>query len=89
MSSPPNFTTVLPRLVATYETGRLVPFIGSGMSQRTCTDWATFIHQLENAVGGKKAARLDSKTPREVLIGRANNAVRTLKLVRRERLRRP
>ena len=80
MSSPPNFTTVLPRLVATYETGRLVPFIGSGMSQRTCTDWATFIHQLENAAGGKKAARLDSKTPREVLIGRANNAVRTLKL---------
>ena len=80
MSSAPKFETVLPRLIATYETGRLVPFIGSGMSQRTCTDWATFIRQLESAAGGKKAARLDSKTPREVLIGRANNAVRTLKL---------
>jgi SIR2-like domain len=80
MSSAPKFETVLPRLIATYESGRLVPFIGSGMSQRICTDWATFIRQLENASGGAKAARLDSKTPREVLIRRANNAVRTLKL---------
>ena len=28
-----------------------MPFIGSGMSLRTCTDWPTFIKKLETATG--------------------------------------
>ena len=79
MSSDPPFETILPRLVATYEIGRLVPFIGSGMSRQTCTDWATFIRQLEDAGGCAEAAAIESDTPRDVLIRRANKAVRTLK----------
>jgi hypothetical protein len=75
----PDFETLLPRLVATYEAGRLVPFIGSGMSRRTCTDWPTFIQALETASGQSELSPLDSTTPRDVLIRRANSAVRTLK----------
>lgn len=75
----PNFETLLPRLVATYETGRLVPFIGSGMSRRACTDWPTFVEALETATGHSKTPRLHSRTARDVLIRRANDAVRILK----------
>ena len=75
----PDFETVLPRLVATYETGRLVPFIGSGMSRPTCTDWPTFIAALESAADQSEPSPIDSQTPREALIRRANSAVRTLK----------
>jgi hypothetical protein len=74
-----DFETLLPRLVATYEAGRLVPFIGSGMSRRTCTDWPTFVGTLETATGESGLSPLDSTTPRDVLIRRANRAVRTLK----------
>jgi hypothetical protein len=74
-----DFDALLPRLVATYEAGRLVPFIGSGMSRPTCTDWPTFIRALEAATGRSEKARLDSKTPRDVLVRRANRAVRSLK----------
>ncbi len=78
-----NFETLLPRLVATYEAGRLVPFIGSGMSLRTCTDWPTFIKKLETATGQselspRKNDKRRSPSPDE-LIRRANSAVRTLK----------
>jgi hypothetical protein len=79
----PDFETLLPRLVATYEAGRLVPFIGSGMSRPICTDWPTFIGALERATTQSGADPLDSNTPRDVLIRRANSAVRTLK--RRDR----
>lgn len=77
--SLPNFETVLPRLVATYEAGRLVPFIGSGMSRNTCTDWATFVQKLEKASGKCDLPSLDHTASREQLIRRANIAVRTLK----------
>ena len=78
-----TFETLLPRLVATYEAGRLVPFIGSGMSLRTCTDWPTFIKKLETATGQselspRKSDKSRSPSPDE-LIRRANSAVRTLK----------
>jgi hypothetical protein len=75
----PDFETLLPRLVATYEAGRLVPFIGSGMSRPICTDWPTFIGALERATTQSGADPLDSNTPRDVLIRRANSAVRRLK----------
>ena len=74
-----DFETVLPRLVATYEAGRLVPFIGSGMSLRACTDWSTFISGLERAVPMEGMKPIGRSTPRDELIRRANNAVGALK----------
>lgn len=47
----PDFETLLPRLVATYGQGRLVPFVSSGMSRRACTDWPTLIASLEASAG--------------------------------------
>jgi hypothetical protein len=72
---------VLPRLVAAYEAGRLVPFIGSGMSRRTVTDWVTFVRKLEEGAGISEDAKpgVDTPPPREDLIRRANRAVRVLK----------
>jgi len=75
----PDFDTLLPRLTATYEQGRLVPFVGSGMSRRACADWPTLITSLEASAGLPKGADLDNDSARDVLIRRANNAVRTLK----------
>jgi hypothetical protein len=74
----PDFDTVLPRLVATYESGRLVPFIGSGMSAQVCKAWPAFIEGLEKA-SDIPGPPLDADTPREVLVRRANLAVRKLK----------
>ena len=74
-----DFETVLPRLVSTYEAGRLVPFIGSGMSVRACTDWWTFISKLEAAVSNERRSAINNSTPRDELIRRANSAVRMLK----------
>jgi hypothetical protein len=71
---------VLPRLAASYEAGRLVPFIGSGMSRRTCTDWETFVRNLERRANvSEETAAAGAAPSREALIRRANNAVRVLK----------
>ena len=75
----PDFDTLLPRLVSAYEQGRLVPFVGSGMSRRACSDWPTLIASLEASAGVGDGAGLDGDTARDVLVRRANNAVRTLK----------
>jgi hypothetical protein len=50
-----SFTEILPRLAATYEAGRLVPFLGSGMSVPACTDWSSFVHGLECEASGQEA----------------------------------
>ena len=75
----PDFDTLLPRLASAYEQGRLVPFVGSGMSRRACSDWPTLIASLEVSAGLGDGAGLGNDAPRDVLIRRANNAVRTLK----------
>jgi hypothetical protein len=72
-------TRVLPRLVATYESGRLVPFIGAGMSRPACTDWPGLVRKLEAKAGLPDAPPLGDKTPSDEIIRRGNNAVRTLK----------
>ena len=74
-----NFETVLPRLLASYEAGRLVPFIGSGMSRTVCTDWPTFVYRLEVAASGPGVAAPEEGAARDALIRRANNAVRALR----------
>jgi len=40
---------VLSRLVWSYERGRLVPFIGAGLSHPACRLWCPFVKQLEKA----------------------------------------
>jgi len=75
----PDFDTLLPRLVSAYEQGRLVPFVGSGMSRRACSDWPTLIASLEASARVGDGTGLDGDTARDVLVRRANNAVRTLK----------
>ena len=44
-----TFAEVLPRIVALYESGRLVPFIGAGMSMPNCRGWEALIVRLEAA----------------------------------------
>jgi hypothetical protein len=74
----PTFDDILPRLVASYECGRLVPFIGSGMSIPACVDWKTLVENLEGtaaADGERERPRADSSAD---LVRRANAAVRKL-----------
>jgi hypothetical protein len=71
-----EFEEVLPRLVAAYETGRLVPFIGSGMSRPLCADWQGFIRGLEEQAG---VAISTAETKSEELVQRANFAVERLR----------
>ena len=65
------------RLIATYEAGELVPFLGAGMSVPSCADWPGFIDGLEQRA---EISTADSDTDPAALIRRANRAVRTLKL---------
>ncbi|MFN8058332.1 MAG: SIR2 family protein [Vicinamibacterales bacterium] len=73
------FENILPRLVAAYEVGRLVPFIGSGMSVPACAGWERFARCLEvEAYGDAARASWRGVSPEEI-IRRANRAVRSLK----------
>jgi hypothetical protein len=72
-----EFEQALRRLIATYEAGELVPFLGAGMSVPSCTDWPLFIRGLERRAE-IAAGKVD--TDPAALIRRANRAVRTLKL---------
>ena len=66
-----QFAQMLPRLVAAYEKGLLVPFIGAGMSVDVCTDWPYFIYALEDRVekpdstSGHRNARIRAKVESE------------------------
>ncbi|HLL53044.1 MAG TPA: SIR2 family protein [Myxococcaceae bacterium] len=44
-------TAFLRQLVSTYKTGRLVPFLGAGMSRPACPDWGGFVEALEKRAG--------------------------------------
>lgn len=74
-----TFEDVLPRLVLACEGGRLVPFIGAGMSRKACTDWPGLISRLEKRAGITADTELTSDTPTAELIRRANTAVRRLR----------
>jgi hypothetical protein len=73
-----DFAQVLPRLVGDYESGRLVPFVGSGMSVGACTNWQTMIERLERSAFRRTQGSSGRPDPKE-LIERANNAVRALR----------
>jgi hypothetical protein len=71
------FSTVLPRLISAYEQGRLVPFIGAGLSVPACRLWEPFVTELEKQAGGEPPA-VDDKRP-DALIMRANRAIGRLR----------
>jgi SIR2-like domain len=86
-----KFTDILPRLVAAYESGRLVPFIGSGMSIPAAASWKGLVENLEREAdvhiqikptsdSNPKRTQNCKPDPRpEELIRRANAAVRSLR----------
>lgn len=74
-----HFQQLLPRLVAAYERGRLVPFIGSGMSMPVAPSWKALIIGLEEAAGIPPSTRDEDNRP-EGLVRRANKATRKLRL---------
>ena len=59
-------------LCAAYDRGRLVPFIGSGMSIPTCTSWGNFVRKLEEQCG------IEASGPD--LIQRASRAMQRVRL---------
>src|SRR5262245_32353095 len=44
----PDFNSILPLLVTSYQQGRLVPFLGAGMSAPTLNLWGDFLKKLEH-----------------------------------------
>lgn len=72
----PDVAAVMKRLEVAWASGRLVPFIGSGMSRDACTGWDGFVGALEAASG---APQTDAAVNPEALVQRANAAVRRLK----------
>lgn len=49
-----DFATALLRLLTLYDQGRLVPFVGLGMSRPTCSDWRQNINLLAAAANDLK-----------------------------------
>jgi hypothetical protein len=75
----PTFDDILPRLAASYECGRLVPFIGSGMSIPACVDWKTLVENLEGAAAADGEPERPRGESSADLVRRANAAVRKLR----------
>lgn len=74
-----SFEAVLPRLVTAYQSGKLVPFIGSGMSRPACSSWEEFVVRLEQRADPEGAAGPGEVASPDTLIRRARIAVRQLK----------
>lgn len=73
-----DFERVLPRLVAAYRRGRLVPFIGGGLSVPICATWSLLVGALEREAGIIDEPPTEHTFSQE-LIRRANRAVRRLR----------
>jgi hypothetical protein len=71
-----EFQTVLPRLVCAYEQGRLVPFVGAGLSFPACRLWQPFVDQLEKQAELESAVEDDRP---DSLVMRANRAIGRLR----------
>ena len=78
---------VLPRLVVAYESGRLVPFTGVGMSRPLCADWPGLVSSLEQQAGLKNLPAITKSTGPAELVQRANAAVQHLRRGAPHRLR--
>jgi hypothetical protein len=73
-----TFDQILPRLLVAYDAGRLVPFIGVGMSRPNCADWRGLVAGLESGASILDEP-LSGDTRPEDLIRRANRAVQSLR----------
>lgn len=73
-----TWKAAIPHLAALHRGGKLVPFIGSGMSRPVCAGWTPFISQLCIATEVCKEAPKDG-TPTEELLRRADDAMRVLR----------
>lgn len=71
-----QFHEVLPRLVAAYDQGVLVPFLGAGMSVSACPSWQGLIEGLEGYCSIDSQAASAGTAD---LVRRGNRAVRLLK----------
>lgn len=71
---------MIARLAAAYRQGRLVPFLGAGMSVPACAGWEAFIVGLERQAFGRKQPNRPGHNLSDELIRRANYAVRDLRL---------
>jgi hypothetical protein len=72
----PDWQGWMNTLVREYDAGRLVPFLGAGMSRKVCPDWKGFIKNLEGEAGLR-----DSKPDKsaDALTRRGMRAVRLLR----------
>jgi hypothetical protein len=76
-----RFDDISPLLVSAYERGRLVPFLGAGMSAPTCAQWGELVANLERLAGVKPPAPGDAGAapPAGNLTARADHAAAVLR----------
>lgn len=71
---------MIDRLAAAHRQGRLVPFLGAGMSVPACPGWGGFVEGLERQAFESGRGAPGTGSDSEALIRRANGAVRQLRL---------
>lgn len=76
-----RFDDMIPLLVSAYERGRLVPFLGAGMSAPACAQWGELVANLERLAGVKPQAPDDAAAaqPAGNLTARADHAAAVLR----------
>jgi len=73
------FEVVLPRLAAAYHSGKLVPFIGAGMSVPRAVGWQTLVEGLEERLVSDGADATATQADSDDLIRCANAAAQALR----------
>ena len=76
-----RFDDMIPLLVSAYERGRLVPFLGAGMSAPACAQWGELVANLERLAGVEPQAPDDAAAapPAGNLTARADHAAAVLR----------
>jgi SIR2-like domain len=76
-----QFNEILPLLTSAYESGRLVPFLGAGMSAPSCAQWDVFVSNLERIakINGQAPLNPSSPKPTGNLAARADRSVAILR----------
>jgi hypothetical protein len=76
-----RFEDMLPLLVSAYERGRLVPFLGAGMSAPACAQWGELVANLERLASVKPPGPVDATAaqPAGNLTARADHAAAVLR----------
>ncbi len=69
---------LMKKLIAAYDRGMVVPFVGAGISTPNCVLWNDFIDNLENAAGIKQNAS-SAQNSAVPLVQRAAKVVRKIR----------